>query len=67
MWDTHIKDGCRVKVANRGPFQSETEREMIGKTGRIVRAYVSSARVEIDGKPMMFSKATLDLVPNRKG
>lgn len=67
MWDTHIKDGCKVKVANRGPFQSEAERAMIGKTGRVVRAYNASARVEVDGKPMMFSKATLDLVRKPKG
>jgi hypothetical protein len=62
MWDTHIKDGSRVRVAERGPFHSNSERALIGKTGRIVRAYISSARVEIDGKPVMLSKATLDLV-----
>jgi hypothetical protein len=67
MWDTHLKDGSKVKVTDRGPFQSDAERALIGKTGRIVRAYNASARVEIDGKPTMFSKSTLDLVRKTKG
>jgi hypothetical protein len=67
MWDTHLKDGSEVKVTDRGPFQSAAERALIGKTGRIVRAYIASARVEIDGRPVMFSKSTLDLIRKSKG
>ena len=62
IFDAHIKEGCKVRVLEKGPFHTPDERRMIGKTGQVVRAYVSSARVEIDGKPMMFSKSVLELV-----
>jgi RNase P/RNase MRP subunit p29 len=64
MFDPHLKAGSKVRVLDHG-ILSANERELIGKAGRIVRAYVSSCRLEIEGKSVQLPKVALELVGKR--
>jgi hypothetical protein len=60
MFDPQMQDGMRIRVRDHG-ILSGPERDLIGKTGRVVRAYVASCRVEIDGKAVSLPKVALEL------
>lgn len=64
MFDPHLKDGRTVKVLDHGVLSAD-EREFIGKTGRIERAFVASCRVTFCGASVMLPKIALQLLEKR--
>jgi hypothetical protein len=58
-FDPELREDATVRVRDLG-LSNDIERRLIGKTGRIVRAYIASCRVEIDGVPVTLPNRALE-------